>query len=656
MSHKLENRKSAHREIEWIFRTLLLENGLHVREEQIRLCHEMLDTLWDDRIILCDAGVGIGKTYAYLVACIMLRKYKIQRISYHSWEKKSVVVTTSSIALQKALLEDYVPFLSTVLQGAGIIDDPLKAIVRKGKEHFVCDYHLALRLRAVKDKKKNEIQKQALESLTEYFDLDEVHRLSGFDRRLVCVPKFCPKECPGRTSCRYQRHLLDARKGDIFLQICNHNYLLADAMHRKNDYRPLLAEYQVLIVDEAHKLPEAANQMCGKSVCKEDIDEIGYLLSKEHRSLEAKKLREYYEMLETEINQSLENNKYNKGSFRLPIACLEKVAEITRKMQDISRQLQGNIPSWIVNRIDGINEVLEWFALDDPKYILYLRKDKKHKVDFVAASREVPQYLQKMLWDQRKPVILTSATLMTGGNFKRAKQVIGLENKLEVRECVAKSPFRYDKNCILYLPKNMGYVKKGSQREAELIAAKVQELTQMTYGHTLVLFTSYTLMGNVYQILKEQIPFSMIGVWQHSQDEIIRFKQKENSVLFAAGSCWEGVDFPGDRVSSLIIVSLPFAVPDPVHEAEREKYPTLQSYIHSIIVPDMQKKLRQGFGRAIRTEQDTCVVSILDHRASVGGKYHNEVISALPRCKIVESVKDVEDFILNRKREGYYIE
>lgn len=130
-------------------------------------------------------------------------------------------------------------------------------------------------------------------------------------------------------------------------------------------------------------------------------------------------------------------------------------------------------------------------------------------------------------------------------------------------------------------------------------------------------------MGNVYQILKDQLPFSMIEVWQHSQEEITRFKQMENAVLFAAGSCWEGVDFPGDRVSSLIIVNLPFAVPDPIHEAEREKFSTLQDYIQSIIVPDMQKKLRQGFGRAIRTEEDTCVVTILDHRASAGGKYHN---------------------------------
>lgn len=88
----------------------------------------------------------------------------------------------------------------------------------------------------------------------------------------------------------------------------------------------------------------------------------------------------------------------------------------------------------------------------------------------------------------------------------------------------------------------------------------------------------------------------------------------ENGVLFAAGSCWEGVDFPGDMVSSLIIVKLPFAVPDPISEAEKETYDSLESYIQSIIVPDMQK-LRQGFGRAIRTETDTYWCLFLDIRA-----------------------------------------
>lgn len=109
------------------------------------------------------------------------------------------------------------------------------------------------------------------------------------------------------------------------------------------------------------------------------------------------------------------------------------------------------------------------------------------------------------------------------------------------------------------------------------------------------------------------------------------------------------------NVQDLIIVRLPFAVPDPVREAERERYQTLKEYIQKIIVPDMQIKLRQGFGRAIRTETDTCVVSILDSRAGRGGKYHKEVIDALPVCRITDRMADVENFIRNRKRIEYYM-
>ena len=150
----------------------------------------------------------------------------------------------------------------------------------------------------------------------------------------------------------------------------------------------------------------------------------------------------------------------------------------------------------------------------------------------------------------------------------RTRQIIGLEGRAGVQEYVAESPFSYEKNCLLYLPKTLEHCRRGSREEAVMVANQIHSLICSTYGHTLVLFTSYTLMGSVYQILRDSLPFPMVEVWRHSQEEILRFKTMENGVLFAAGSCWEGVDFPGDMVSSLIIVKLPFAVPDPISEAE----------------------------------------------------------------------------------------
>ena len=134
-----------------------------------------------------------------------------------------------------------------------------------------------------------------------------------------------------------------------------------------------------------------------------------------------------------------------------------------------------------------------------------------------------------------------------------------------------------------------------------------------------------------------------------------QFNQSPNAVLLAGGPCWEGVDFPGDVVSLLVIVRLPFPVPDPVREARRERYPDPHSYIQAEIVPEMQQKLRQGFGRAIRTEQDSCVVAILDERAGIGGKYHDAALAALPTCPTTEKVEDIQQFIREQKHTDYFL-
>ena len=91
-------------------------------------------------------------------------------------------------------------------------------------------------------------------------------------------------------------------------------------------------------------------------------------------------------------------------------------------------------------------------------------------------------------------------------------------------------------------------------------------------------------------------------------------------------------------VSLLIIAKLPFPIPDPVSDYERRQYPNLRDYINAEVIPEMQKKLRQGFGRAIRTEQDSCVVAILDERAGIGGKYHDAALAALPTCPTTEKI------------------
>ena len=397
--------------------------------------------------------------------------------------------------------------------------------------------------------------------------------------------------------------------------------------------------------------------MYGRSIGREDVQEIAYFLGREHKGTDGKRLMEGFSALQAEIRKHRKDGTEDmagKESFYFPPGAGTALAQMQERLQLMIKRLAGNIPYWISRRMEEMEELFGWFLKNDKRYILFLQQDSRGHLTFMAVNREIPKYLDATLWSRGFPAILTSGTLKAGNGFARTRQMTGLEKETGVRECVAESPFCYKENCLLYIPENLKPMKKGSREEAEQLAGQIRDLVCSTYGHTLVLFTSYTLMGSVQQLLRDQIPFPMVQVWRNSQEEIARFKKMENAVLFAAGSCWEGVDFPGDMVSSLIIVKLPFSVPDPIHEAQREQYRSLESYIQTIVVPDMQKKLRQGFGRAIRTEQDTCVVSILDHRASKKGRYRGDVLDALPKCQMVERIEEVEDFIRSRKVEHYY--
>lgn len=436
----------------------------------------------------------------------------------------------------------------------------------------------------------------------------------------------------------------------------SNNYLLADTLHRANDFRPLLRNYQALIIDEAHKFPEAARQMYGKSFGPEDFMEICSLLEGEHYTHIAAKLREAFSqlfeslprpqgVLEEQARFRFVLNRESRQALRNSIRWLQRAEDL----------LIGNLSRWTKNRLEESREVLLQFLNVDRNNILFLEYTSKGLPVFCTVHRKTESLIKADIWERGFPAILTSGTLKAGESFQRSEQLNGLEDVGRVREYQADSPFDYDENCLLYMPRRKRKVYDSYHGEIRFLSEQIRKLVCSTFGHTLVLFTSYSMMGNVYRELRGNLPFPLLKVWKDSQSVIREFKAQKNCVLFAAGSCWEGVDFPGDVVSSLIIVRLPFAVPDPVREAERERYQTLKEYIQKIIVPDMQIKLRQGFGRAIRTETDTCVVSILDSRAGRGGKYHKEVIDALPVCRITDRMADVENFIRNRKRIEYYM-
>ena len=630
----------SHRMVEQIFREILPRRGMAVREEQIALCHEVLDTLYNKEISLCEADVGIGKTLAYLVACILWQMHRPNQL------KMPVVISTSSVALQDAILNEYLPDLSAVLLAEGIITAPITAVVRKGKERFVCDVRLAGR--QAKAISKGSRQKGSLRMAENVLDLDHIPGLSRYDRCRICVPQSCPRDCFLRLDCRYQQYLRESRKPDI--QICNHNYLLANASHRLEERPLLLRQYQALVVDEAHKLPDAARQMYTETLSAQDMDDLCSLLQQAHFKGLSKRLRTVFLTLSISCAPSFAMAKRKISiPFSLTPFRQAAIADCINLLQYIGSQ--PDMPHYLQYRLAETESLLRLFLLDVPTRILYLEFSADGQLTFCAASNRVPQLLRSALWNTREPTILTSGTLTAAGDFDHTEQLLGLAAYAPLRHFRAESPFNYRKKCLLYIPAR----RAAAVPENQYLADQIVRLTAACHGHALVLFTSYRQMRNVYDALGGRLTFPVFQAGRGQNRSIQQFRQSGNGVLFAAGSCWEGIDFPGDMVSLLIIAKLPFPIPDPVSDYERQQYPNLRDYINAEIIPEMQKKLRQGFGRAIRTEQDSCVVAILDERAGIGGRYHDAVLAALPTCPITEKIEDVQQFIREQKRPDYFL-
>ena len=329
-------RADAHKQIEEIFKALLPARGLSYREAQAQLSHTMLDALLDGKIALCDAGTGIGKTFSYLVAGAVFDQARCRDGCTH----QPLVISTSSIALQRAVKYEYLPLLSSVLLDAGYQKKPLLAVIRKGRSHYVCDQRLEKRIRQLSGAKKNAMSREALEHLQEQLDLDEAEHLSDYDRNRVCVPKVCGCR---REYCRYQAYLQNCDSPQYLFQICNHNLLLADAMHRSQSLRPIFPEYRGLIVDESHRLPEVARQMLGISLEKADIDAVIYGLKMERYQLAAEYLEDAFRPLLERISVPPEGQPFNDYAelLKIPYQVLSTVE--TKLLHQLSHLLRRNL-------------------------------------------------------------------------------------------------------------------------------------------------------------------------------------------------------------------------------------------------------------------------------------------------------------------------
>ena len=630
------NRKEAREDIDHIFKDLLPIQGMPERPEQIALSHRMLEAMQGGGIALCDAGTGIGKTYAYLVAGVVFHGLRPSR---------PILISTSSIALQKAVRDEYLPFLSTVLIADGMIAEPIQAVIRKGKSHYVCDQRLERRLGQLDLRKKNWRAGNALLFLREKLDMDEAPRLSSYDREQVCVPKVC--DC-GREDCRYRTFLDSCDGGQYPFQICNHNLLLADAIHRGTGRQPILPDSLAIIIDEAHKLPETARHMFGVTLRAEDIQGLIHDLRREKYLLAADALADTSRLFLRKLERPRNPDRRFSEYARLLVAP-------NRALTVVQKQVNPLLSPSTRRRLEKLASTVALFSEGHPDMVFYLAEDARDTVMLCATVADLTAQLQSTLWSQPRPIVLTSGTLAVGSDFRRFREEAGLLEDSRVTESVSLSPFDYRENCLLYAPQ----FPSGQKNEMyyDKLANEIALLLDAACGHALVLFPSYAAMSAVKERLSEKdLVWPLFTLGRNAVHTTEQFKASPGSVLLATGAAWEGFDFPGDCVSLLVIPRLPFARPDALKEKERESFPNLHSFIRDIVVPEMQIKLKQGFGRAIRTETDTCVVAILDERSVPGQRYFEDVKAVLPDMRITDSLQEVEAFIRSVKGPDYFRE
>ena len=626
-------------EVDRIFKVLLPQRSMAERPEQIRLCHSILDAMLDGGIALCDAGTGIGKTFAYLTAGILHGKCR----AAEGKPQRPILISTSSIALQSAIQKEYLPLLSSVLLSEGLISAPIEAVIRKGKAHYACDARLERRVRQVEGSHKNPAARQALHTAWHVLDLDQLSGMSSYDRGRICVPKRC--NCR-RKDCRYRCFLDACQSGQYTVQICNHNLLLADLIHRSQKKKPLLPDSAAIIIDEAHKLPETARQMFGVTLNAQDFAELIRSLHVERYVLAAELLSEAVEPLAEKLSLPVEEG----AGFDAYQMFLERPHQV---LTVICRQLEGLLTRETWRLLSAVASTVSLFYLGNPEMIFYAADDDHGGAMLCGTVSELAAQLQATLWRQEQPIVLTSGTLAVGKDFSRFRTAAGLTGERPVTETVCPSPFDYQHNCLLYLPPDP--IPLDAADYYDRLAAQIRQLAAASHGHALVLFTSYFAMSAVKERLQAAaLPFPVFTMGKRPALTLAAFRAAPGSILLATGAAWEGLDFAGDGVSMLIIPCLPFAYPDAVKEKEREDYPNLREFLRSVVVPEMQIKLRQGFGRAIRTETDTCVVAVLDPRAARGRRYFQSMAEALPGMPVTGSLRAVEHFYRAHKDAGYF--
>lgn len=644
--------------IEYIFTKIFKGYGFMVRAGQVELSKHIYRAMRDNRISLSDVAVGLGKTHAYLVAGIVYHIIDKTISDNNSKSSQTIVISTSSKRLQQEIVKEYLPQISKMLLDNGIIDKKIRAVIRKGKENYICDIRLSNYVNNLKNKNPKEYNMLLDIMYSDIVDLSNA-TIRNYDiERIKVIPKHC-LTCPRDTNCRYRRMLKLLNSNTYLFQVTNHHYLIADAKKRSAGYKPLLNDYKAIIYDEAHKVADAFISMVSVKLIKADtLDILKSINNKQSNRVSSKKINKHIKEI-----LSLTRDIFNIATTNIIIDddinrySISHPRELRNKLYDLKEQIKQ-----IIIRLDDRKRKaqIEFEKLGDSleimlgESVLWVENPYKDKVSICAIPSNIDKVISNTLLNIKSPIAMTSGTIAINGDFEYIKRTLGLANNTRIDEIYKESPFDYYNNTILYQETQIPYPDNKDKEYIIKLTIRIEELIKASYGHALILCTSYEVMRKIYGILKNKaINYPIFQLSRGNGMAINEYRKSKNGVLLGCGAIWEGLNFAGDILSHLIIVKLPFQVPDPITENLRKQFEIEADFRREILIPRMITKLRQGYGRAIRSNTDTAVISILDIRAN--GRYKKAVIDALPKCRVTNKIEDIRKFIQEKKAPGYFL-
>jgi len=296
----------------------------------------------------------------------------------------------------------------------------------------------------------------------------------------------------------------------------------------------------------------------------------------------------------------------------------------------------------LIRRLREIRFELEFIVTGTDKKFVYWLERRNRGVFLRASPIDVAGLLQDKLFEEVPTVVLTSATLSSGGNFAFIRDRLGLDT---ADDLIASSSFDYESQAILYLPAKMPDPR---DRNWGLAAAdEVIRILNATEGRAFVLSTSLAGMQSLFENVWSEIDYPCLVQGSASKGQLLkRFRETPNAVLFATSSFWQGVDVRGEQLSCVIIDKLPFAVPtDPIVAArQRSIEDSGGSSFYEYSVPQAIIALKQGLGRLIRSTTDRGVLAILDPRLRTKG-YGRTFLQSLPPCRVTSRIDDLASIL-----------